>query len=768
MPDPGRRPVNPSLLTASACAFAIIATQVAGKATRDTLFLTNFDISALPLALMVSALVSIGAVLLTARAMTVLGPFRVMPPLFLVSGLLLVGEWLLAMHNVKLASVLVYLHIAVLGSILISGFWSVINEHFDPRTARRSIARIAGGATAGGLFGGFLADRVGSWAGMLSVLPLIAGLHMVCAFLLPRLKSADTAAAAPPLRAFFARSGTDRSARSGLTVLRRVGYLRNLALIVFLGNVAATLIDFLFKARATASFADSADLMRFFALFYTAVALVTLAVQAGMTRRLLERIGIANTMAVRPAVMTVGGLVTLPLMGLIGLGILRGVEAVLQSSFFRSGYELLFTPVLPEHKRATKTFIDVGADRMGDIVGGGVIRAVILLPAALSGQVLVVLAVAVSILGFGVARALRKGYVRALEESLINRAGVLKIEDAASTRTTMMESFAGLDLSMSIDGIRLEDLRAAAADAAPDAPTLTTEDAAPPAIAPSMPRVVADPEVAILLELRSGDAKRVHAALRDTRSFGPIVAGQVISLLAWDEVTGWASRALAKAAPSITGQLIDRLLDPGEDFAIRRRIPRVLSTCATPRAFDGLMAALDDKRFEVRFQSGLAMARIRERVSPGPGDDAAIYAAVLRETLVKKQLWEDQRVLDEPEGGDTPAIIGEALRVRASRSTEHVFTLLSLVLPRAPLQIAFKGLLTDDAVLRGTGLEYLESMLPREVWNSLRPYLEGEGPGAGEFTSRARPREEVLEDLLRSSQSIDLNLAELRKRITEP
>ena len=283
-----------------------------------------------------------------------------------------------------------------------------------------------------------------------------------------------------------------------------------------------------------------------------------------------------------------------------------------------------------------------------------------------------------------------------------------------------------------------------------------------------MPRVGADPEVAILLELRSGDAKRVHAALRDNRSFSPIVAGQVISLLAWDEVTGWASRALAKAAPTITGQLVDRLLDPGEDFAIRRRIPRVLSTCATSRAFDGLMAALDDKRFEVRFQSGLAMVRIRERVPPGPGDDAAVYAAVLRETKVKKQLWEDQRVLDEPEGGDTPAIIGEALRVRASRSTEHVFTLLALVLPRAPLQIAFKGLLTDDAVLRGTGLEYLESMLPREVWNSLRPYLEGEGPGAGEFTSRTRPREEVLEDLLRSSQSIDLNLAELRKRITEP
>jgi hypothetical protein len=64
--------------------------------------------------------------------------------------------------------------------------------------------------------------------------------------------------------------------------------------------------------------------VHFFALFYTVVSVATLAVQAGMTRKLLERIGIANTMAVRPAVMTIGGLITIPVMGLVGFGILRG------------------------------------------------------------------------------------------------------------------------------------------------------------------------------------------------------------------------------------------------------------------------------------------------------------------------------------------------------------------------------------------------------------------------------------------------------------
>jgi AAA family ATP:ADP antiporter len=765
MPDPGRRAASASLLTASICAFAIIATQVAGKATRDTLFLTSFDISALPLMLIASALLSIGAVLFSSRAMTVLGPVRVIPPLFFASGILILAEWLLATRNVKLASVVVYLHVAVIGSILISGFWSMVNEHFDPHTARRNIGRIVGGATAGGLFGGFLADRVGAWAGILWVLPVIALLHLVCAFLLPGLKPADSPTQAAPLRALFSRTRSN-DAESGLHVLRRIGYLRNLALVVLLGTGAATLIDFLFKARATESFSGGSELMTFFAIFYTAVSLLTLAVQSGMTRRLLERIGIANTMAIRPAVMTAGGLATLPLMGLAGLGILRGVEAVLQSSLFRSGYELLFTPVSPREKRSTKTFIDVGADRMGDIIGGCLVRAVILLPAAVSGRLLVILAVLISMLGFVIARALRRGYVQALERSLIERADQLNIKDTAGTRS-MMDSFAGIDLSMSIDlsasidGVRLDELRGQAAP--PPESASIPANAAGEAPRPSPAARPLDPEMTLLVELRSGDADRIQAALRQRRSLTPVVAAQVISLLAWDEVTGWASRLLARVAPSITGQLVDRMLDPNEDFAIRRRIPRILSTCATSRAFDGLMAALQDKRFEVRFQSALALVRIHESNSSISVDEAAIYAVVLRETAVKKQLWEDQRLLDEPDSGDVPAFLEEALRVRANRSMTHVFSLLSLVLPRTPLQIAYKGLLTDDAMLRGTGLEYLESVLPREVWSSLRPLLTD----TRETAPVSRSREETLEALLRSSESIELNLAELRRRVSD-
>lgn len=762
----GRSSAAASVATASVCAFAIIATQVAGKATRDALFLTHFHISTLPLILMASAVFSVGAVLFTARSISLFGPSRVIPPSFLVSGLLLIAEWLFAVRHPRPASVIIYLHIAIIGSILISGFWSMINEHFDPRTAKRSIGRIVGAATLGGLFGGVLAERVGATRSMLWVLPIVAGLHLFCAFLLPRLRTVDTAMEPLSIRVLFARSGQARATESGFRVLRRVGYLRNLALIVLLGNIAATLIDFLFKARAAQSYASGADLMRFFAVFYTAVSIVTLLVQTGMTRRLLERIGIANTMAIRPAVMTVGGLIALPVMGLAGLGILRGVEAVLQSSLFRSGYELLFTPVVPDDKRNTKTIIDVGADRMGDVLGGAIIRGVILLPVAFTGQILVSLAVAISLIGFIVARALRRGYIRALEESLRNRADVLDIKQdvALGMRTMMMESFTGVDLSVAIDEAGLSEIRRVTHASVPasDA-SATSAETAPMGKSSTRAAPALDPEVALLVELRSGDANRVHAALRQTRSLSPVVAAQIIPLLAWDEITGWASRALAKGAPAITGQLVDRLLDPNEDFAVRRRIPRILSTCATPRAYLGLLAALADKRFEVRFQCARAMARIHDQLPSIAIDRDAVYGAVLRETRIEKPLWDNQRLLDEPEPDDPAVLVDENLRVRTNRSMEHVFTILSLVLPRATLQIAFKGLLTNDAVLRGTSLEYMESVLPREIWDSLRPFLDD----PRKPTADQRPNREILDDLLRSSRSIEVNLEEIRKHTRE-
>jgi hypothetical protein len=117
-------------------------------------------------------------------------------------------------------------------------------------------------------------------------------------------------------------------------------------------------------------------------------------------------------------------------------------------------------------------------------------------------------------------------------------------------------------------------------------------------------------------------------------------------------------------------------------------------------------------------------------------------------------------LLDNLDVGDHKSFVDQFVKDRANQSLAHVFTLLSLVLPTEPLQIAFRGLQTGDQNLRGTALEYLEGVLPPTIRERLWPYLEDHRP-----TSRAsRPREEILADLLRSNQSIVMSLEELKRQ----
>jgi len=127
---------------------------------------------------------------------------------------------------------------------------------------------------------------------------------------------------------------------------------------------------------------------------------------------------------------------------------------------------------------------------------------------------------------------------------------------------------------------------------------------------------------------------------------------------------------------------------------------------------------------------------------------------------VDRKVWESYRLLDNQEDHEGSTFVDEVLKERTSRGLEHVFTLLSLVLETEPLIIAYRGLYTDDLGLRGTALEYLELVLPAAVRKVLWPFLEEKKTGK----ATARTRDEIVANLLRSHQSIELNLAALQKR----
>jgi hypothetical protein len=425
--------------------------------------------------------------------------------------------------------------------------------------------------------------------------------------------------------------------------------------------------------------------------------------------------------------------------GLASLLVARAGESVFRSSFFRAGYELFYTPIPPREKRAAKTLIDVGFDRLGDGIGGGLVRLAALAAPASQSPAILMLAILCAIGAMAAAGRLTRGYLGTLESSLVDLSRRAGAADPAAERTTVIGA----------QSPRL--LR----DAALTRPPAAAIDGVTRGIDPAS----LEPELRDLLSLRSRNRERVIEVLCREEGLSAGLVPHAITLLAWDQVADHALFALRKVAEEHVGQLVDALLDPNQDFAIRRRLARVFSVCVSQRAASGLMFGLEDPRFDVRYQSARSLSDIMEKNPLVQLDAAQIYVVVLREVAVSRGVWESRRLLESVQEAGDLSTLDHVVRTRAGESLAHVFRLLSLVLPREPLQIAFRGLHTDDEQLQGTALEYLESVLPAAIRQRLWPFIDqpaGKGP--------SRPREEVMAELLRSHHSIMLNLEELREQ----
>ncbi len=692
----------------------LISHQLGGKAARDGLFLSRFTAADLPKIVALAAVVAILLGLGFSRLLSRYGPARIVPGGLLLSGLLHAAEFVLLPVNPEFTVTFVYLHIVGLGAVLLSGFWSLSSELFDPHEAKRRFGRIAGAGTAGGILGGLAAERTVALASSEALLILLAGLHIAAAFVAFTLGGSVI-----PVQ--------DKPPEAGLMSARRAfaqaPFLASLAILVLLGTTSAALVDYLFKSGATAAFGKGPMLTRYFAIFYTAAQVVTFLVQTFLTPLALEKLGLGRTVMSLAVTLCGGSIGALYVPTYSVVAGLRAGELVLRGSLFRSGYELFFTPIPAANKRAVKTVIDVGCDRLGDALGAAALQLFILLGPVYARTEILLFTAALAACSIWITRRMDRAYVGVLEHGLRNRAIELDINEVEDS-TTMSVVMRSLEL-----------------------PAVKST---PPSTSSRPVTVPLESGLDLLQRLRGGDPASVRHALANLTRPEPIIVPQLIRLLAWDEVSEAARQALLRCHDKNIGQLTDVLLDDQQDFAIRRRIPRILARCHSPRAIEGLIASLDDPRFEIRFQSSRALDYIRQHQPDLVFSEDRLYPIVERELSVSRPIWEGRKLLDERDASDpTFNYLDDILRERANQSLEHVFSLLATILPREPLKTAFRALHSDDRLLRGLGLEYLASTLPPAIYTKL---IDLTGQGAS--LAPERDKQAVLDELMASGNSL--------------
>ena len=665
----------------------MLAHQVAGKAVRDSFFLSNYPASDLPKMVIAAAAATVLFVLLFARVMSRLGPQRLVPAGFFISSMLHIAEYRVMAGNPALWSVLIYVHIVALGAILLSGFWSLMAETFHPRSAKQFFGRIAGAGTLGGIAGGLMAERIAALFSASSVLLLLAASHLLCAGVLLSLRSSASGS----------HRAESREHIPPLELFRRAPYLGVIAVLVLAGTTEAAILDYLFKAGAGATFAKGAPLLRFFAVFYTVTQVLTLFAQIFLVPKALQRFGIGHTILALPVGVGAGALGALfaPIFPVFAL--FRSMESGLRGSMFRAGYELLYTPVPEAEKRAAKPLLDVGCDRAGDALGSGIVQLMLWFGAAFIPSGLLGAMLALAAAGIWAALRLDPAYSGLVQQRLVDRAVELDLDDIhdSTTRSAIARVRVGSP-----------------------PPAVPTSDLIP------LPEPGLDPLLDVMKELRSGDRRRVLDALKEISRPKPMIASQLVLLLAWDEVSDAVRETLQKAAGPLTGLLVDHLIDPGVEFAIRRRIPRILAQSDSPFAIQGLIAGLSDLRFEVRFQCSRALDSLVQRRSDLKVPADLVFAPVERELQVARPIRESRRLLDARDGSDANTFLDEILRERANETLEHIFSLFASVLPREPIKIAFRALHTEDPALRGLATEYLDSVLPTRIREGLWEMIE--------------------------------------------
>jgi hypothetical protein len=383
--------------------------------------------------------------------------------------------------------------------------------------------------------------------------------------------------------------------------------------------------------------------------------------------------------------------------------------------------------------------VDAGGDAVGDMAGGAIILILLLALPTVPTELLLGLAVAASLVAIYLVARLQQSYVRQLAENL--RSGAVPIEESealdATTARTISESRVTIDRAELM--ARLREIQAGGeGEARDEAASGESTESSGGSLEEFFDRVRA---------LSSRDPERIRAALEAGRDDPRLLPHALRLLGRFDELDAVVAYLRGVVSGSV-GVLIDALVDREGEVLIRRRVPAVIEAAGGWRALNGLCMALDDPDFDVRLESARAAACIVQRDPQLARESEEAFAWAERELAVDDRVWEQRG--RRRHGSDHSAILDDGQLQAVNRSVEHVCTLLSLALGPEVMSSSLRALYGSDENLRGTGLEYLQTVLPERIRATLWPRI----PSDTSTSRAARPSQDLADELLRSGKAL--------------
>lgn len=281
---------------------------------------------------------------------------------------------------------------SVFNLFIVSVFWSFMADIFSNNQARRLFGVIAAGGTAGALTGPALTALLVGPLGPTNLLLFSAGFLGWAVLCIHRLAAWRQTAQATPRATEEARdadAAVGGGILAGVRLIFQSPYLMGICLLMLFFTSLATFLYFQQAHIVRDHFNDPAQRTALFAAVDFAVNALTLLTQIFLTGRIVERWGLAWTLAAVPLVL-MAGFLALSLMPT--LWVVLTVQVLRRAGNYavmRPGREMLYVVLSKEEKYKAKNFIDTVVYRGGDAVSAWVYAGMQALGLSASGIALV-------------------------------------------------------------------------------------------------------------------------------------------------------------------------------------------------------------------------------------------------------------------------------------------------------------------------------------------------------------------------------------------
>lgn len=358
------------------CFFLITAPHTIIKALRYADLLQKMGPQGLPLAYLSAAIVT-GLVVWLHSKMRVRFSARVLMTsslvFFVISGLLI--HLLLQTDFGAMSSFLSYVYWVwanVLITVLLTQFWLIVIEVFNPREAKRLIGFCGSGGILGGVLGGLLAGLLTKSNLSNLLLPLACGLLLVCIFFIRAIFILCQRQSSFTKQVEEKKDLGDSQKfgfRDSFNAVRKNKYLVFIAVAIIIPVIVSTFIDFHFSTVVNGIYFTKESKQAFFGLFYAGLTSFAFLLNILLTYRLFKNFRVRFTLMLTPVALFVASLIVIfAPFTLLPAIVIRGSDESLGFSLQQSVKELLYIPVSTELKFKAKPFIDMFVNRFAKVL----------------------------------------------------------------------------------------------------------------------------------------------------------------------------------------------------------------------------------------------------------------------------------------------------------------------------------------------------------------------------------------------------------------